>query len=97
MHISWSYIAPLIIVLCFSFLYKVYLENKIRTPDKVISIFSILAFHRFGIMSLFPLSKNSVNETEKKLRIKANRALFVFYFCFISILILVKLQAGKNS
>jgi len=75
-----------------SFLFKVYLESKIKNPKSNESIFSIIAFRGYGIGSLFPLTTKVRDENEKRVRIKANIALVVFYASFTTIIILSKLH-----
>lgn len=82
------YFVPFIISLSISFLSKIGLDSKIREPEKNKSIFSILAFRSFGIEVLLPLSTKKGDEKEKKLRIKANIALIVFYCSFFIIIAL---------
>ncbi len=77
-----------LVIMVISFYYKAYLDCKIKNPENSISIISIIAFRRYGFMSLFPNSLISKNENERKLRIRSNRAIFVFYTCFIIILYL---------
>ena|GEM_PF-3495675 len=82
------YFAPFCILLIISFLYKVSLDSKIMEPEKNESIFSILAFKKYGIEDLFPLSTRNGDAKEKKLRVKANIALVVFYNSFLIIILL---------
>lgn len=82
------YFVPFFILLAISFLYKVGLDSKIKEPEKGESIFSILAFRKYGIEVLLPLSTRKGDEKEKKLRVKANMALIVFYSSFFIIIVL---------
>ena len=76
------------IILIAALIYKAYLDIKIEDPDKKVSILSIIAFQRYSMFTLMPLSTQANNEAEKKLRRKANRVLLVFYTSFAIILLL---------
>lgn len=82
------YFVPFFILLAISFLYKVVLDSKIEEPEKKASIFSILAFRKYGIEALLPLNTKVGDQKERKLRFRANMALIVFYSSFIVIIIL---------
>ncbi|HTI89072.1 MAG TPA: hypothetical protein VL727_00725, partial [Puia sp.] len=70
-----TYIAIfLTLTMCSALVYKIYLEQKIKNPDKPSSLLSILAFRRYGMMSLLPMSIVCSDKAEKRLRLKANRA-----------------------
>jgi hypothetical protein len=92
MKFSLSYFVPFIVLFIACYLYKVYLENKISKANRHESIFSIIAFKKYSMTSLFPLNTRLGDERERKLRRKANRALWVVYASFIIILLLAMIS-----
>jgi hypothetical protein len=85
------YFVPFGLLVVASFLYKVGIDSKIKNPQNSESIFSIIAFRKYGLETLLPRRTRLGDEKERKLRIKANIALIVFYGSFITILVLSKL------
>jgi len=85
------YFVPFVFLAATSFLYKVGIDSKINNPQNSESIFSILAFRKYGLETLLPRCTRVGDEKERKLRIKANIALIVFYGSFITIVVMSKL------
>ena len=78
------YIICLIIIAAISFFYKIYIQMKIKNPQKQNSIFSIV-FRFYSITDLLPLKRNLRDTEEQKLRTKANISLIIFYLCFVAV------------
>jgi hypothetical protein len=73
-----------------SIYYKIYMDDKINDPDKKGSISSLFS-KVYNITTLFPRKMNCGDLAERKMRVKANVALLVFFVSLISILIMSKL------
>jgi len=61
-----------------SFFYKIYLQIKIKNPQKRITFFSVL-IRIYTIMDFLPLKSTSQNNEEIKMRRKANTLILIFY------------------
>jgi hypothetical protein len=92
MKFSLTYFVPFILLFIACYLYKVYLENKISAPNRHESIFSIIVFKKYGMSSLFPLNPRLGDEGERKLRRRANGALWLVYASLIIILLLAMIS-----
>ena len=77
----------LILIAGISFFYKVYLQIKIKNPEKEITFFSVL-IRFYTIMDFLPLKPASKNEDETKARKKANTYIFIFYGSFVLAILL---------
>jgi len=88
MYLQSYLFALLAVIVVYTILYKAYLDIKIEDPDKEVTIFSIIAFRRYGLQTLLPLRTRANTEAERKLRRKANRILLVFYAGFTIIILL---------
>jgi hypothetical protein len=83
----------LIIFICLAatavraFYYKLTLQRKIYAADKR-QRFNGLAFRLFSIVDFFPMLTRYKPPEETALRKRVNKALYVFYGCFVAMLLL---------
>jgi hypothetical protein len=69
--------------------YKIYLQNGIKNPEKKgVGLFRTFAFSLDLINYFLPMSVKYKDAAETLRRRKANKALVLFYVCFVCILLL---------
>ena len=87
----------LIVISLASFFCKIYLQMRIRHPEKKISFFSI--FIRFYTLAdLLPMRLKLTDTKERALRKKANIALAVFYssFILVQVISIIIARSGRS-
>ncbi len=87
-------IGPLVTTALISLFYKIYLQLRIKNPEKKITFFSFF-FRFYNPVDLFPLLRKPTNSNEAELRKKANISLAVFYLSFITIILIAAFHKNK--
>lgn len=90
MNIYVSIIFAFIILAGVSFFYKIYLQCKLKDPNRRASIFSVM-FRFYTLLDFLPLRRKSNNIEENELRSRANVSLMVFYASIVLGLIIAAL------